>query len=129
MTVRRTALWPRCMPRSVTDRPACHPMNSSIVVHGQAKPPAGSSPSGSPGGPAMPSRGTSWAAYSGRWSATTGAGDRPSTPQMRLVTPARTAISQLMGIPCSPMRVPARAPWLWVSTKPGASTRPSASMT
>ena len=101
---------------SVTERPLCQARNPATVDH----------PHGSP---MDPSSGMSWAAYSSRCAGSTGAGDSPSDPQTRLVTPPRSAISQVTGMPCSPTRVPPRAPWLCVSTKLGASTRPCPSIT
>ena len=54
---------------------------------------------------------------------------RLQDPQMRFVTPPRIASSQLIGRPLAPSCVPPSAPWLWVSTKPGASAMPVASIT
>ena len=86
MTTRRTALCPRWMPMSVTERPRCQARNSATVDQDH-------------GSPIDPSRGTSWAAYSSRWAGGIGAGDSPSDPQIRLVAPPRRAISQVTGMP------------------------------
>ena len=54
-----------------------------------------------------PSSGFSCAAYCERCASATGAGERPSTPQMRLVTPPRMASSQAIGRPLSESAVAA----------------------
>ena len=83
----------------MTERPRCQARNSAIDVQVH--------------GPSMaPSSGLSCAAYCSRWAGATGAGERPSTPQMRFVTPPWSASSHARGSPLAPSAVPPSAPWL-----------------
>ena len=79
---------------SVTERPRCQARNSATELQVHVPEIA-------------PSSGFSCAAYCERCASATGAGDRPSTPQMRFVTPPRMASSQAIGRPLGAERRPA----------------------